>query len=50
VRDVRALHEELRTAGAEVVYDIVFQTAYTMDEFAGRDLNGYVLGFGQPRG
>jgi lactoylglutathione lyase len=49
VRDVRALHEELRTNGADVVYDVAFQAAYNMDEFAVRDLDGYVLGFGQGR-
>ena len=49
VRDVRALHDELRTNGAEMAYDVVFQAAYNMDEFAVRDPNGYVLGFGQAR-
>lgn len=49
VRDVRGLHAELRERGAVMVYDVVFQAAYNMDEFAVRDLNGYVLGFGQPR-
>jgi len=49
VRDVRALHAELRERGADVVYNIVYQASYGMDEFAARDLNGYVLGFGQSR-
>lgn len=49
VRDVRALHAELRASGAEIVYDVVFQPGYQMDEFAVRDLDGYVLGFGQSR-
>ena len=49
VRDVRALHAELRESGAAIVYDVTFQAAYDMDEFAVRDLDGYVLGFGQPR-
>jgi catechol 2,3-dioxygenase-like lactoylglutathione lyase family enzyme len=49
VSDVRALHDELRTNGATFAYDIVYQAAYEMDEFAVRDLNGYVLGFGQSR-
>jgi catechol 2,3-dioxygenase-like lactoylglutathione lyase family enzyme len=49
VRDVRALHAELRESGAAMVYEVTFQAAYNMDEFAVRDLNGYVLGFGQPR-
>jgi uncharacterized glyoxalase superfamily protein PhnB len=49
VRDVRALHVELRESGAAMVYDVVFQAAYNTDEFAVRDLDGYVLGFGQGR-
>ena len=49
VRDMRALHAELRESGAAMVYEVTFQAAYDMDEFAVRDLNGYVLGFGQPR-
>jgi|SRR5687768_16983742 len=49
VRDVRALHAELVANGAEVVYGPLFQQAYGMDEFAVRDRDGYVLGFGQAR-
>jgi catechol 2,3-dioxygenase-like lactoylglutathione lyase family enzyme len=48
VRDVRALHAELAGRGAEVVYGPVVQDAYQMEEFAVRDRDGYVLGFGQP--
>jgi len=47
VRDVRALHEEMRANGAEVVYGPIVQEAYHMEEFAIRDSEGYVLGFGQ---
>ena len=47
VRDVRALHSELVANGAEIVYGPMVQQAYAMEEFAARDLNGYVLGFGQ---
>ena len=47
VRDAKALHEELRGRGAEVVYGPVIQPAYQMEEFAVRDCEGYVLGFGQ---
>jgi uncharacterized glyoxalase superfamily protein PhnB len=47
VRDVRALHAELVAKGAEIAYGLTFQQAYQMDEFAVRDSNGYVLGFGQ---
>jgi catechol 2,3-dioxygenase-like lactoylglutathione lyase family enzyme len=49
VRDVRALHTELLGRGAEIVYGPTFQPAYQMDEFAVRDCEGYVLGFGQAR-
>jgi uncharacterized glyoxalase superfamily protein PhnB len=48
VRGVRALHEELRARGAEVVYGPLVQPAYGMEEFAVRDADGHVLGFGEP--
>ena len=48
VRDARALHAELRANGADVVYEPMVQDAYQMEEFAVRDREGYVLGFGQP--
>jgi catechol 2,3-dioxygenase-like lactoylglutathione lyase family enzyme len=47
--DVRKLLAELRSRGATLAYDLVYQDAYDMDEFAVRDLDGYVLGFGQAR-
>jgi len=47
VRDVRALHDELKERGALVVYGPMVQKAYNMEEFAVRDRDGYVLGFGQ---
>ncbi len=34
--------------GAEIVYGPIVQQAYQMEEFAVRDRDGYVLGFGQP--
>jgi uncharacterized glyoxalase superfamily protein PhnB len=46
VSDVETLHEELARKGATVVYAPVVQP-YGMKEFAVRDPNGYVLGFGQ---
>ena len=49
VRDVRALHAELVAKGAVVVYGPMFQKAYGMEEFAVRDSDGYVLGFGETR-
>ena len=48
VRDVRALHDELKGRGAVIVYGPIVQKAYDMEEFAVRDRDGYVLGFGQP--
>ena len=50
VRDVRSLHAELANNGADIVYGPVLQSAYHMEEFAVRDAEGYVLGFGQPAG
>lgn len=47
VRDVRALHAELAAQGADIVYGPMLQEAYGMEEFAARDRDGYVLGFGQ---
>lgn len=43
---VDALYEELKARGAIIVYPPVVQF-YAMKEFAVRDPNGYVLGFGQ---
>jgi len=50
VRDLRALHTELAANGADIVYGPIIQDAYGMEEFAARDQDGYVLGFGQPLG
>jgi catechol 2,3-dioxygenase-like lactoylglutathione lyase family enzyme len=47
VRDARALHAELRANGADIVYGPIVQEAYQMEEFAVRDGDGHVLGFGQ---
>ena len=47
VRNARALHAELRANGADIVYGPIIQEAYQMEEFAVRDREGYVLGFGQ---
>lgn len=47
VRDAQALHAELRDRGADIVYGPIVQDAYQMEEFAVRDREGYVLGFGQ---
>jgi uncharacterized glyoxalase superfamily protein PhnB len=46
VRDVDALCAELTERGATVAYPPAVQP-YGMKEFAVRDPNGYVLGFGQ---
>ncbi len=47
VNDVQTLHEELRSNGADIVYGPIIQPEYAMKEFAARDRDGYVLGFGQ---
>ena len=47
VRDAEGLHAELKANGADVAYGPIVQEAYRMKEFAVRDREGYVLGFGQ---
>ena len=47
VDDAEALYSELRARGAEIVYGPLVQTEYDMKEFAVRDPDGHVLGFGQ---
>ncbi len=47
VRDARGLHAELQRNGADIVYGPLVQESYHMEEFAVRDAEGYVLGFGQ---
>lgn len=47
VDDVRALEEELRTRGADLLHEPT-ERPWGMLEIRVRDLNGYVLGFGQP--
>jgi catechol 2,3-dioxygenase-like lactoylglutathione lyase family enzyme len=47
VDDVRALHADLSARGARIVYGPTRQEAYHMLEFAVRDRDGHVLGFGE---
>jgi catechol 2,3-dioxygenase-like lactoylglutathione lyase family enzyme len=47
VSAARALHAELQANGADIVYGPIVQAEYQMEEFAVRDREGYVLGFGQ---
>ena len=47
VEDVLALHTELVKRGATVIYGPIVQEAYSMREFAVRDCDGHVLGFGE---
>jgi catechol 2,3-dioxygenase-like lactoylglutathione lyase family enzyme len=47
VEGVFALHKELVGRGANVVYGPLLQEAYSMQEFAVRDRDGHVLGFGE---
>jgi hypothetical protein len=49
VDDARTLHAELLERGAVVVYGPTMQEAYRMLEFAVRDCDGHVLGFGEAR-
>lgn len=48
VSDAVALHSELKARGADIVYGPIIQDAYHMKEFAVRDCDGHVLGFGHP--
>lgn len=48
VDDVDALHAEMVQRGANVAYGPIVQDSYHMREFALRDPDGHVLGFGQP--
>jgi catechol 2,3-dioxygenase-like lactoylglutathione lyase family enzyme len=47
IDDAQALHDELERRGADVVYGPLLQEGYQMLEFAVRDRDGHVLGFGQ---
>ena len=47
VNDAEALLSEFKSKGADVVYGPLIQEAYRMNEFAIRDSDGHVLGFGQ---
>jgi catechol 2,3-dioxygenase-like lactoylglutathione lyase family enzyme len=47
VDDVRALHDELDGRGADILHGPT-ERPWGMLEIRVRDLNGYVLGFGQP--
>lgn len=50
VSDADALHSEFEAKGADVVYGPLIQDAYRMKEFAIRDSDGHVLGFGESLG
>ena len=47
VGDAQALFDEFTAKGAQHVHGPIVQAEYQMKEFAVRDLDGYVLGFGQ---
>ncbi len=46
VKDVQSLYDEFHARGADVVYGPT-QMPYGMKEFAARDRDGYILGFGE---
>ena len=50
VSNADALHAELASKGADVVYGPLIEESYDMREFAIRDCDGHVLGFGAPAG
>jgi len=47
VNDAEALYAEFQAQGVEITYGPLIQEAYGMKEFALRDGDGHVLGFGQ---
>jgi catechol 2,3-dioxygenase-like lactoylglutathione lyase family enzyme len=47
VRDAAVLHREYQAQAVEIAYGPLIQEAYRMKEFAVRDCDGHVLGFGQ---
>lgn len=47
ISDADALYSELKSKGADIVYGPLFQESYQMKEFAIRDCDGHVLGFGE---
>jgi hypothetical protein len=47
ILDADALFLELKGKGATIVYEPCIRDLYDMKEFAVRDLDGYVLAFGQ---
>ena len=49
VNDAEGLCSEFKSKAAELVYGPIVQIEYNMKEFAVRDIDGYVLGFGQDR-
>ena len=47
VSDVQALHVEFDPKTADIAYGPLIQEAYQIKQFAVRDCDGHVLGFGQ---
>ena len=47
VNGLASLFAELSARGADIVYGPTVQDAYSMEEFAVRDGDGHVLGFGE---
>jgi predicted enzyme related to lactoylglutathione lyase len=47
VSDAQALHREFKSKGANIAFGPLVQVAYQMKEFAVRDCDGHVLGFGE---
>lgn len=47
LNDAVALFEEFKSKGAHIEYEPTIRDYYNMKEFAVRDLDGYILAFGQ---
>ncbi len=47
LNDAEALFNEYKDKGVEILYEPTIQKLYQMKEFAIKDLDGYILAFGQ---
>lgn len=47
VRDAEVLFQEFKSKNVEIEYEPIIRELYQMKEFAIKDLDGYILAFGQ---
>ena len=48
IDDANKLFKEFKANGAQIVHKPIIKEYYSMKEFAVKDLDGYILAFGQP--